>query len=107
MAKPPVPVTGVVLDEETVYTLGELGRTSGLRADHLLALVRAGIIDPLDPGESPWRFTGRSVTRLQVALRLERDLAVNPEGAALVLDLLEELRRLRRRADRLERQLFA
>lgn len=106
MAQPPAPITGVVLDEGTVYTLGELSRASGLRADQLLIMVRVGILEPLERQEASWRFSGRSVTRLQTALRLQRDLELNPEGAALVLDLLDEIRSLRRRADLLERQLF-
>ncbi|HKJ71333.1 MAG TPA: chaperone modulator CbpM [Gammaproteobacteria bacterium] len=101
MAKSLQPISGVVLDEATVYTLSELGRASGLGADDLLAMVEVGILEPL-PERSRWCFSGTSVTRLQTALRLRRDLGVNPEGAALVLDLLEEVRRLRS----LERQLF-
>ncbi len=80
MAQPPAPITGVVLDERTVYTLGELSRASGLGADQLRLMVRVGILDPLERREAPWRFSGRSVTRLQAALRLQRDLELNPEG---------------------------
>lgn len=105
MAKPPQRVTAVILDERTVYTLGELGRASGLRAEELLYMMDVGILEPL-PEERRWRFTGTSVARLQTALRLQRDLGVNLEGAALALDLLEELHQLRRRTEALERQLF-
>lgn len=105
MPKPPQPVTGVVLDEGTVYTLSELGRASGLGADQILTMVEVGILEPL-PERHRWCFTGTSVTRLQTALRLQRDLGVNVEGAALALDLLDELYQLRRRSQSLERQLF-
>ncbi len=107
MAKPPDQVTGILLDERIVYTLGELGRASGLPSEALLTMVQVGILEPMEGSAgATWRFTGHSVTRLQAALRLQRDLGVNPEGAALVLDLLDELRDLRQRADLLERQLF-
>ena len=105
MPKPPRVVTGIVLDERTVYTLGELGRASGLGADEILYMVEVGILEPV-PEQPRWCFTGASVSRLQTALRLQRDLGVNLEGAALALDLLEEVNRLRRRTDLLERQLF-
>jgi chaperone modulatory protein CbpM len=105
MPHPPEPITGVLLDEHAVYTLSDLGRASGLHADTLMAMVEVGILEPL-PEERRWCFTGSSVSRLQAALRLQRDLGVNVEGAALALDLLDELDRMRRRADLLERQLF-
>ena len=105
MPKPPQPISGLVLDERAVYTLTELGRASGLGADQLLTMVEVGILEPI-PERPEWCFTGSSVSRLQTALRLQRDLGVNPEGAALALDLLDELNRLRRRSALLERQLF-
>jgi len=105
MPKALQPVTGVILDERAVYTLSELGRASGLGADEILYMVEVGILEPM-PERPGWCFTGASVSRLQTALRLQRDLSVNLEGAALALDLLDELRRLRRRTDLLERQLF-
>lgn len=95
MAASPRPTVEVLLDERVEYTLGELGRASGLPAERLLDLVEVGILEPL-PHRQRWCFTGNSVTRLQTALRLQSDLGVNPEGAALALDLLEELQRLRR-----------
>jgi chaperone modulatory protein CbpM len=95
MAATPQRAEELLLDERVEYTLGELGRASGLPADHLIQLVEVGILEPL-PYRHRWCFTGPSVTRLQTALRLQSDLGVNPEGAALALDLLDELNRLRR-----------
>jgi chaperone modulatory protein CbpM len=43
-----------------------------------------------------------SLRRIRCAERLEEDLGVNSAGAALVLDLLEELERLRTRLGRIE-----
>jgi chaperone modulatory protein CbpM len=42
------------------------------------------------------------VRRVEIALRLQRDLQVNLAGAALALDLLEETQRLRARLQSLE-----
>ncbi|MBP1152859.1 hypothetical protein JOD69_004728 [Methylocaldum sp. RMAD-M] len=44
-----------------------------------------------------WQFNTAALRRLQTALHLQRDLGVNLPGAALALDLLEELEALRRR----------
>jgi chaperone modulatory protein CbpM len=42
-----------------------------------------------------WRFTGLHLHRAKVAMRLHRDLGVNFAGAALALDLMDELDMLR------------
>ncbi len=95
----------VVLDEDTQLRLGELCRLTGLHAEVLIAWVEEGLIDPLAgyPGRPEgWRFSGATLGRVQGILRLERDLALNASGAALVLDLMDELERLRARVRALE-----
>jgi len=44
-----------------------------------------------------WRFTGTHLRRATVAIRLQRDLGVNLAGAALALQLLDELEVLQAR----------
>ncbi|HEB87225.1 MAG TPA: hypothetical protein ENI68_09475, partial [Gammaproteobacteria bacterium] len=45
-----------------------------------------------------WCFSGPSLRRARIAVHLQQDLGVNLVGAALVLDLMEELESLRRQA---------
>jgi chaperone modulatory protein CbpM len=54
-----------------------------------------GIAEPEGSSWEDWRFGARALKRSQLALRLQCDLRVNAAGAALALDLLEELARLR------------
>lgn len=90
-----------LLDESSELTLSELCRACGLPAEHILALVEEGIIEP--HGEiKQWRFSGVCVRRVRRVYTLERDLKVNLAGAALALDLLEEIERLQARLRRLE-----
>lgn len=90
-------LSGDVLGEDVELTLVELCRTCQLPAERVFELVEEGIIDPLGREPAGWRFRWTSVRRVRCALRLERDLGVNLAGAALALDLLEELDRLRAR----------
>jgi len=94
-------LSGDVLEEEVELTLGDLCRACGLPADRVYELVEEGIVDPLGRDPARWRFHGISVRRVRCALRLERDLGINFAGAALALDLLEELESLRARVKRL------
>ena len=93
-------LSGDVLGEDVELTLVELCRTCQLPAERVYELVEEGIIDPLGGEPARWRFRWTSVRRVRCALRLERDLGVNLAGAALALDLLEELDRLRARLRR-------
>lgn len=94
-------LSGEVLEEDVELTLGELCRACQLPAERLFELVEEGVVEPLGREPARWRFRGVSVHRVRCAMRLERDLGVNLAGAALALDLLEELDALRERLRRL------
>ena len=59
-------------------------------------MAEAGILEPRGQAPGTWRFPGTSVTHVRIVVRLQRDLGVNLAGAALVLDLLDRLKRLSR-----------
>lgn len=83
---------GVVLDRRTTFTLHEFSRACGIERSLVIEMVNEGVIDPVDP-RSDWRFHGEALVRAKRALRLVQDLGVNWPGAALALDLLEQLER--------------
>ena len=60
---------------------------SGVGPAQFLRLVRLGIVEPAN-------LTTSSAARLRRMLRLQRDLGVNPAGAAIILDLVDRLDRL-------------
>ena len=97
MSKLIVTVTADLLDEETRYTLDEVCTACGISVDIILDMVAEGVVEPEGSRPEAWRFAGNALVRIQAARRLQRDLGVNLPGAALALDLLEELEILRRR----------
>lgn len=68
-----------------------------MHAEWVIALVDEGVPDPLGQDPAHWRFAGASLRRARAALRLQRDLGINLAGAALVLDLIDEVGSLRAR----------
>lgn len=90
--------TSILLDENTSYTLQELGNLCSQSSKLILEMIDEGMIVPIGSSPSQWRFGLREIHRVQTAQRLIRDLQVNLAGAALALDLLEELEELRRQA---------
>lgn len=91
---------GELLDEHIRLSLSEVCRICGTREEIVIEMVHEGVVEPEQAGPQPWQFSGLAVTRIQTMLRLQRDLDVNLPGAALALELLDEIERLRRRIRR-------
>jgi chaperone modulatory protein CbpM len=96
-------LTGIVVEETTEFTLGELSRACGKPAEWILALVEEGVIDPVGADQPHWHFRGHCLRRVRIVQRLQSDLGLNLAGAALSLELLEEVEALRNRIAVLER----
>jgi chaperone modulatory protein CbpM len=90
------PIDVDLLDDSVEFTLEDLCRICGVREAVVTEIVQEGVVEPRRSGES-WRFTGVAVTRIQRVIRLQREFEVNLPGAALALELLEEIERLKRR----------
>ncbi len=95
MEKSALNVSSEIMDADVMCTLEELCRACNVEADWMGELVELGIVDPVGQTRSDWRFARVSVVRVAKAKRLERDLALNLPGLALVLDLLDEIDGLR------------
>lgn len=89
-------LSGTLLDDQAVFTLRELCRACGVHAELVIEMVEEGVLEPRGATPGEWRFSGRAVIRARKAMNLTRDLRVNWPGAALALDLIEEIERLRR-----------
>jgi chaperone modulatory protein CbpM len=84
-------------DETAELTLVEICRACAVEAGFIVELVSEGALAPSGPEPETWRFTYTHVRRVRVASHLQRDLGINPAGAALALELLEKIDVLRAR----------
>jgi len=89
--------SGVVIEEQQAISLAELCQCCNLSEEQLIVMIDHGIIEPLEAkiAISHWTFSGESLVRIQIALRLQRDLDINLAGAVLAIELLDEIRELR------------
>lgn len=94
-------ITGFILEDQTELTLDDVCRACAAQADMMIQLVDEGVLAPSGTAPGQWRFTGLHMHRAQVALRLQRDLGVNLAGAALALELLDEMQSMRTQLHRL------
>jgi DNA-binding transcriptional MerR regulator len=90
--------------EADADTLGLEGLVEALGVDTSVVVEyeQLGLFGTSRRGASPWRFSAPDVERLSRALRLSRDLELHAAAAALLVELLEERARLRRRVACLE-----
>jgi chaperone modulatory protein CbpM len=91
------PIDVDLLDDTVEFTLEDLCRICGVREAVVVEIVEEGVVEPQRSSGESWRFTGVAVTRIQRVIRLQREFEVNLPGAALALELLDEIERLKRR----------
>ena len=96
-------MTGKILSEDPKLALDDICETCGLPEEKIRAYVEEGVVEVRGDNVKRWRFSEVSVVRIQKAYRLEKDLRLNPAGAALALDLMAKIEELRNELRRLQR----
>ncbi len=76
-------------------TAEELARACQAEIAWVAQLVEVGIVAAHGSHPAAWRFESADLRRAMDARRLERDLGAGLDAAALILDLSQEIRRLR------------
>lgn len=94
-------ISGQLLEEDMELTLAQLCSLCQVSAERVYELVDEGLVEPEGREPTQWRFRGWNIRRVRCAVRLQRDLGVNTAGAALVLELMEEVDLMRARLRRL------
>lgn len=74
----------------------ELARLCDCQPVVIRRFVDIGLLEPLTQGAVPL-FGARAVVRVRKALRLKRDLRLNLDAVALVMELLDRIEELERR----------
>ena len=97
-------LSGIVLDEQAELTLGDLCRACCQHAEWIVQLVDEGILEPAGHNPAQWRFSGTSLQKAHIAMRLQQDLDINLAGVALALDLMDEIESLQAVVCRLQSQ---
>jgi len=89
-------LTGVVLDE-VALTVEDLARACAVESQWVVERVEAGLLGSASVKSVELRFASADLARARRLAALERDFDANQELAALVVDLVEEVARLRGR----------
>lgn len=90
-------LTGVLLDESAL-TVEELARACKVEPDWVVRHVEAGVLGSDGSVQvTTLQFRSVDLDRARRLLSVERDFDANEDLAALVIDLADEVRRLRAR----------
>lgn len=95
-------LNGILLDEQFELSLDELCQASSSSDELIIELVEQGALEAIGTQQTRWRFSGTSLLKAQTAMRLQRDLGINPSGIALALDLLDKIETLEARLGQFE-----
>ncbi len=83
--------------EDNGLTLEQLAAICVVEPAWIIQHVEEGLLEPLLPQPSEWRFSSAHLMRVRRIVVLERNFEALPELAALVADMQEEIDLLRNR----------
>ena len=85
---------GVCLTDEHALEHRGFAAACGIEVEFVRLLVDEGLVRPVV--EQPaWRFGGEELARVRRIRRLQRDFEANLQSVAVMLDLIDEIERLR------------
>lgn len=88
---------GQVVDEFTEVSVVQLCRSCAIESELVDRLVAEGIIEPSRQEGDVLYFPHHCVKRTRVVVNLRSELGVNLAGAALALELLDRIEKLKSR----------
>lgn len=83
------------MNENVIYTTYAICHTHNLNKDIINEMVSWGIADPMGDNPDNWLFTQNDFERIERAIRFRKELDINIPGAALAIELIEEIKHLR------------
>ena len=85
---------GVCLIDEHALELEAFAAACGTEVEFVHLLVDEGLLQPA-AAQPAWRFSGEALARVRRIRRLQRDFEANLQSVAVMLDLIDEVERLR------------
>ncbi len=87
-----------VVDEQHYFDLDHFANACGQSPEWVLQLIEYDILPERIVNVKQYQFLGEDVTRARRAYRLQRDFDASLTAVAMMLDLIDELQKLRREA---------
>jgi chaperone modulatory protein CbpM len=85
---------GVCLTDDHALDLEAFAAACGADVEFVRVLVDEGLVQPVAQ-QPAWRFSGEALARVRRIRRLQRDFEANLQSVAAMLELIDEIERLR------------
>lgn len=89
-------VVGIWIEGDQALDLDAFATACGFEVGFVRLLVDEGLLQPT-MDQPAWRFGGEALARARRIRRLQRDFEANLQSVAVMLDLIDEVERLRAR----------
>ncbi len=99
-------ITVLSMEAQSELSLDELCEVCHVTHEFIQELIEYGALEPEGISIEVWRFNPNHMHRIQVIKRLQNDLEVNLPGAALAIDLLDQLETMRSQLELLEKHVL-
>jgi len=86
---------GTITEEENEITLIQLCMFCDLSPEHIVELVSEGILETTGKSKHNWHFSFTTIDKVKKIQRLRSDFDLSVSGVGLVMDLLDEIDRLK------------
>jgi MerR family transcriptional regulator/heat shock protein HspR len=100
----PRPRSGEV-DERAVYIISVAAELAGVHPQTLRIYERKGLLTPARTAGNTRRYSQRDIERLRTIQRLTQEEGLNLAGVRMIVEMEDQVDRLRRRMERLDRDL--
>ncbi|HSL15388.1 MAG TPA: helix-turn-helix transcriptional regulator [Actinomycetota bacterium] len=92
-------------DDRAVYIISVAAELTGVHPQTLRIYERKGLLSPKRTSGNTRRYSERDIRRLQTIQDLTQNEGVNLAGVRMIMELENEVERLRRRNDHLEAEV--
>lgn len=89
------------VEEHPELTLEEICRIYNISPEFIYAIIEQGVIEP--SSREPLRFPEEHLKRIRTIARLHHDLEINIAGGSLIVEMMEEMERMRARLELFEK----
>ena len=82
-------------EKRFTLTLDEVTQVFDVTNETIITIIDEGIVEPVGETSDQWVFDDEAIRTIRVAVRLNNDLGINVAGAALAIELMQEIEALR------------
>ena len=92
-------------EDRAVYIISVAAELAGVNPQTLRIYERKGLLRPARTPGNTRRYSGRDIATLQMIQRLTQEFGINLAGVKMIVEMENELDRLRHRMERMDREM--